>query len=70
MVRRNVTLNELDGKVSLHQVGLSDRPGRATNTLSPEHQWGFQDKPDWVNETFDVVKLDRVLRRQPVVVVE
>jgi hypothetical protein len=39
VVRRNVTLNELDGKVTLHQVGLSDRPGRATNTLSPEHQW-------------------------------
>jgi FkbM family methyltransferase len=48
VVRRNVTLNELDGKVTLHQVGLSDRPGRATNTLSPEHQWGFHEKPDRV----------------------
>ena len=71
VVRRNVTLNELDGKVTLHQVGLSDRPGRATNTLSPEHQWGFHDKPNWVEETFDVAKLDRVLRsRQPVVVMK
>jgi FkbM family methyltransferase len=71
VVRRNVTLNELDGKVTLHQVGLSDQPGRATNTLSPEHQWGFDDKPDWVDETFEVAKLDRVLRRrQPVVVMK
>lgn len=53
-VRRNVTLNELDDKVTLHQVGLSDRPGRATNTLSPEDQSGFHDKPGWVDEAFDV----------------
>ena len=70
-VRRNVTLNELDDKVTLHQVGLSDRPGRATNTLSPEDQSGFHDKPGWVDEAFDVAKLDRVLRRrQPVVVMK
>lgn len=37
MVRRNVSANGLDGKVTVHQVGLSDRAGSAVNRLSPAH---------------------------------
>ena len=70
VVRRNITANGLTDRVTLHQVGLSDRAGQAVNQLSPEHQKGFVPDPDWAKEHFEIVKLDDVLRRQPVAVIK
>jgi FkbM family methyltransferase len=70
MVRRNVAANGLEGKVTVHHVGLSDSAGQATNTLGPEHQMGFMADAVAAVETFDVVRLDQVLRRVPVAVIK
>ena len=56
--------------MTLHQVGLSDRAGRVINRLSPEHQKGFGPDPAWAEEQFEIVRLDDVLRRQPVAVIK
>lgn len=70
VVRRNITVNGLENRVTLHQVGLSDRAGRATNRLSPEHQKGFVPEPEWAEEQFAIVRLDDVLRGEPVAVIK
>jgi FkbM family methyltransferase len=70
VVRRNVAANELGERVTVHQVGLSDRKGRAVNRLSPEHQKGFEPEPGWAEESFDIVRLDDVLGRRPVAVIK
>jgi FkbM family methyltransferase len=70
VVRRNIAANGLEDRVTLHQVGLSDSAGRAINTLSPEHQMGFMADVTVAQESFDVVCLDDVLRRQPVAVMK
>ena len=70
VVRRNIAANGLADRVTLHQVGLSDRAGRAINRLSPEHQKGFGPDPAWAEEQFEIVRLDDVLRRQPVAVIK
>jgi FkbM family methyltransferase len=70
VVRRNVTANELDAKVTVHQVGLSDSKGHATNELSPEHQVGFMANATTASEDFPIVRLDDVLRREPVAVMK
>lgn len=62
VVRRNIVANDLQGKVTLHNIGLSDVPGEATNYLSPEHQVGFADSDgQGVTETFAVRRLDDVV---------
>lgn len=59
VVQRNVEANHLSDKVVIHNVGLSDTPGEATNYLSREHQIGFVDgEAAGVNETFPVMCLD------------
>lgn len=70
VVRRNVAANGLAGRVTVHQVGLSDEAGRATNRLSPEHQMGFDADADWAEESFDIVRLDRELGREQVAVMK
>ena len=70
VVRRNVTANDLSDQVTVHQVGLSDRAGRAVNRLSPEHQKGFVSDPGWAEESFDIVRLDDVLRGRPIAVIK
>jgi FkbM family methyltransferase len=70
MVRRNVVANGLENKVTVHHVGLSDTAGQATNTLGPEHQIGFVENAVAAVETFDVVRLDDVLKRERVAVIK
>jgi FkbM family methyltransferase len=70
MVRRNITANGLESRVTVHQVGLSDRAGRATNRLSREHQVGFMPDADAADESFDIVRLDKVIGRRPVAVIK
>ena len=70
VVRRNVAANGLSDRVMVHQVGLSDRAGRAVNRLSPEHQKGFVADPGWAEESFDIVRLDDVLRGRPIAVIK
>jgi FkbM family methyltransferase len=70
VVRRNIAANQLSGRVTLHQVGLSDRPGRATNVLSPEHQMGFMADATVAEESFTIVRLDDVLRRRNVAIIK
>jgi len=70
VVRRNVEANHLTSKVVVHNIGLSDTAGEATNYLSPEHQIGFVDgDPEGVNETFQVRRLDDVVHG-PVAVIK
>jgi FkbM family methyltransferase len=40
---RVINANHLTQKVTVHRVGVADRPGTASNMLSPEHQVGFHD---------------------------
>jgi FkbM family methyltransferase len=70
VVRRNVTANGMDAKVTVHQVGLSDTKGHATNELSREHQIGFMADATAASEDFPIVRLDDVLRREPVAVMK
>ena len=70
MVRRNVAANGLEASVTVHQVGLSDRAGRATNRLSPEHQVGFMADAAVADESFDIVRLDKVIGRRSVAVIK
>jgi FkbM family methyltransferase len=70
MVRRNITANGLERRVTVHQLGLSDRAGRATNRLSREHQVGFMPDADAADESFDIVRLDKVIGRRPVAVIK
>jgi FkbM family methyltransferase len=70
VVRRNVTANGLDAKVTVHQVGLSDKRGQATNKLSREHQIGFMTDATAADEDFPIVRLDDVLRREPIAVMK
>src|SRR4029450_4224127 len=70
VVQRNVTANGRADRVTLHQVGLSDRPGRATNRLSTEHQIGFMADATVADECFDIVRLDDGPSREPVVVMK
>lgn len=70
VVQRNVTANDLEGRVTLHRVGLSDQAGRATNRLSPEHQMGFMADAIATDESFDIVRLDDVIGRQPIAVIK
>ncbi len=64
VLRRNVQVNGLEQKVTVHQVGLSDQDGRASNLMSVEHQMGFQPDPAPVSEEFDVKRLDQVIRKR------
>jgi FkbM family methyltransferase len=66
VVRRNVALNGMQDRVTVHQVGLSDAAGDATNRLSPEHQMGFVDVAEARDETFPIMRLDDVLRRRQI----
>ena len=70
LVQRNLIVNGLAGKVTLHPVGLSDRTGRAVNRLSAEHQMGFDADAEVADESFDIVRLDDVVRRGPVAVLK
>jgi FkbM family methyltransferase len=70
VVRRNVAANGLTGKVTVHQTGLSDSPGQATNLLSPEHQLGFTAEPAAAREDFPVARLDRIRLGGPVAVIK
>jgi FkbM family methyltransferase len=62
IVRRNVAVNGLQDSVTVHQIGLDERRGRATNTLSSSHQVGFTADPQDVDEEFAVRRLDDVVR--------
>jgi len=44
--------------------------GRATNRLSPEHQVGFMADAAVADESFDNVRLDKVIGRRPVAVIK
>jgi FkbM family methyltransferase len=70
VVRRNVAANGVGGKVTVHQVGLSDRAGHATNELSREHQVGFMSEAAAATEDFPITRIDDVLRGQPVAVIK
>ncbi len=62
VAERNMALNDLERTVTVHRVGLSDQPGRATNFLSREHQIGFVPEATGVNEEFPVARMDDVVR--------
>ena len=67
ILRRNVAANGLNGKVRVHQIGLGQAPGIATNHLSREHQVGFDGDVEEalaINETFPVRRLDDVVHGQ------
>lgn len=68
VLRRNVKANDLEHKVTVHEVGLSDRSGVASNYLSSEHQVGISDNAEGVVEHFPVRRLDRVVRGQVAVI--
>ena len=70
VVARNVALNGLSGRVTLHRVGLSDKAGRATNRLSAEHQMGFMPDASVTDETFPISRLDDVVGPRKVSVVK
>jgi FkbM family methyltransferase len=70
VVRRNIAANNLERKVILHRMGLSDQPGRASNVLSPEHQMGFMAEPATVTEDFPVGRLDDLRFRRRVAVIK
>jgi FkbM family methyltransferase len=70
VLERNVAANGLDGRLVVHRVGLSDRPGDARNRLSPEHQWGFDADPQPADEQFRVARLDDVVGRSRVAVIK
>ena len=64
ILRRNVAANGLSGKVRVHQIGLGQARGIATNHLSREHQVGFDGDVDEalaIDETFPVQRLDEVV---------
>jgi FkbM family methyltransferase len=64
VLRRNVRANGLDHTVRVHQFGVGDRQGMATNHLSREHQVGFEGEigqSGAVDETFPVRRLDDVV---------
>jgi FkbM family methyltransferase len=70
VIRRNVAANTLGDRVTVHQIGLAERPGRASNYLSPEHQMGFvAGEAAGVTEEFAVKRLDDVVR-SPVAVIK
>jgi FkbM family methyltransferase len=64
VIRRNAKANKLGRRIKIHQVGVSDAPGKAANLLSPEHQMGFETHPEPQVETFAVVRLDALVREQ------
>jgi len=70
VIRRNVAANGLADKVVVHQIGVSDRAGHAVNYLSPEHQIGFAGEGSGVVESFQVRRLDELVRRERVVVIK
>jgi FkbM family methyltransferase len=70
VVQRNLAANGVSDRVTLHRVGLSDRAGRASNRLSLEHQVGFVDEAAATDESFEIVRLDKVVRRGPVAVLK
>jgi FkbM family methyltransferase len=70
VVRRNVALNHLEGKVTVHQIGLSDHEGTAVNYMSPEHQFGFDESGSGVDETFPTRRLDDVVQTGRVAVMK
>jgi FkbM family methyltransferase len=62
VIRRNVTANSLDDRVTVYQTGLSSARGQATNYLSPEHEVGrFGADGKGVTESFEVLPLDEVV---------
>jgi FkbM family methyltransferase len=64
VLRRNVRANGLEHTVQVHQIGLGERRGMATNHLSREHQVGFEgeiEQSEAVDETFPVRRLDDVV---------
>ena len=57
--------------MTLHRVGLSDKPGIATNHLAAEHQQGFDPagEAEARDETFEVTTLDALIT-DPVAVIK
>lgn len=70
-VDRVVEANGLGDLVTVHRVGVSDRPGTATNHLCAEHQTGFDPVGAAMprDETFPVTTLDDLID-QPVAVIK
>jgi FkbM family methyltransferase len=68
---RVVEANDLAAHVTVHRVGLSDRPGTATNHLCAAHQTGFDPAGAAAgrDETFPVTTLDDLVR-EPVAVIK
>ncbi|MPZ85304.1 MAG: FkbM family methyltransferase [Actinophytocola sp.] len=68
---RIVEANALTEHVTVHRVGVSDRPGTATSHLSAEHQIGFDPAgaPMARDETFSVTTLDELVH-EPVAVIK
>jgi FkbM family methyltransferase len=66
-----VEANDLSGHVTVHRVGVSDRPGTATNHLCAEHQLGFDPAGAAAarDETFPVTTLDDLIH-EPVAVIK
>jgi FkbM family methyltransferase len=69
VIERGLTANDLESKVTVHRVGLSDHPGMARNYLSPEHENAFSATGEGVTEDFRVETLDDVVRG-PVAVIK
>jgi FkbM family methyltransferase len=70
VTRRNVTLNALDDKVTVHQVGLSDHVGTAENYMTVEHQMGFAGSGTGVTESFEIHRLDELVSGPRVAVIK
>ena len=72
VLRRNVRANGLEHKVKIHQLGVGQKAGTATNHLTGEHQVGFdgiRSRDEAVDETFPVVRLDDLVTK-PVAVLK
>jgi len=70
-VQRVIDANDLNTRVTLHRVGVSDQAGTATNHLTAEHQIGFHEVGETraVDETFEVTTLDDLIS-DPVAVIK
>jgi FkbM family methyltransferase len=70
-IDRVVEANDLARHVTVHRVGLADRPGTATNHLCAAHQTGFDPAGAAAgrDETFPVTTLDHLIA-EPVAVIK
>lgn len=68
-LERVIVANDLSRHVTLHRLGVSDKPGTATNYLDRSHQVGFDANPVGRDETFSVATLDELVT-DPVAVIK